>query len=77
MTEVTNEQMYEVLNAMQTRLTNIEIGVGEVRTELRAIRTHMVAVQTDVGNLHAGQANIDERLSRIERRLELTDAPAG
>jgi hypothetical protein len=76
MAEVTNELIYEVLKSMQTRLSNIEMGMAEMRTELRELRGHMLAVQTDIANLYVGQGNIEARLGRIERRLELTDAPA-
>ena len=75
MAEVTNELIYEVLKAMQPRLSNIEGSVIEVKTELQAVRGHMLAIQTDIANLYAGQANGDVRLARIERRLELTDTP--
>src|SRR5436305_1044714 len=76
MAEVTNELIYEVLKGTQPRLANIETGIVEVKTELQAVRGHLLAIQTDVANLYAGQANVEVRLSRIERRLELTDAPA-
>ena len=75
MVEVTNELIYEVLKAMQSRLGNVETSLSEVKAELHAMRGHMLATQTDIANLYAGQGNIDGRLARIERRLELTDAP--
>ena len=75
MAEVTNELIYEVLKPMQTRLSNIEGSIVEIKTELRAVRGHMLAMQTDIANLYAGQANVEARLGRIEKRLELTDAP--
>ena len=76
MTEVSNELIYEVLKSMQGRLSNIENGIVDVKTELQAVRGHLLATQTDVANLYAGQGNIEMRLSRIERRLDLTDTPA-
>lgn len=75
MAEVTNELLYEVLKQMPNRLSNIENGVVETRQELVAIRAHLGALQTDVTNLYSGQAGIDLRLARIERRLELVDLP--
>ena len=76
MAEVTNELIYEVLKSMQARLGNLEDGVREIRSELRALRGHMLAMQTDVSNLYDGQAKIELRLERIERRLDLVDLPA-
>jgi hypothetical protein len=52
MAEVTNELIYEVLKAMQTRLSNIEQGQVEIRMELRAMRGHLNAMQTDIANLY-------------------------
>ena len=73
MAEVTNELIYEVLKNIQARMGNLEDSAREIKTELRALRGHMVAMQTDISNLYAGQAKIELRLERIERRLELAD----
>jgi len=75
MAEVTNELIYEVLKAMQTRLSNIEGSIVEVKTELRAMRGHMNAMQTDIANLYNSVDGLGQRIERIERRLELTDTP--
>jgi hypothetical protein len=56
MAEVTNGLIYEVFKTMQTRLSNTEGSLVELKTELRAI-------------------NAEVRLGRIEKRLELTEAP--
>jgi len=77
MPEVTNELIYEVLKGMQTRLSNIEGGIVEVKTELRAVRGHMNAMQTDIANLYNSVDALGHRVERIERRLELTDTPVG
>lgn len=73
MAEVTNELIYEVLKSIQLRLTNLEDGIREVKSELRAMRGHMLAMQEDISNLYAGQAKIELRLERIEQRLELAE----
>ncbi len=59
---------------VQERLGNIETGFVDVRTELRAVRGHLVAMQTDIANLYVAHSNVDTRLSRIERRLDLVDS---
>ena len=74
MAEVTNELIYEVLKSIQGRLGNLEDGQREIKAELQALRGHMVAMQQDISNLYGGQAKIELRLERIERRLELSDA---
>ncbi|MGU3543120.1 hypothetical protein [Methylobacterium sp. A52T] len=82
MAAVTNELIYEVLKAVQARLGNMEEGLREVRGELKGVRGNqqaqqlqMNAVQTDIGNLYEAFGALDVRLARIERRLDITDAP--
>ena len=82
MTEVSNDLIYEVLKAMQTRLGTLDEGLREVRGELKGMRislqaqqVQMNAVQTDVGNLYEAFGTLDSRLARIEPRLDITDAP--
>lgn len=74
MAEVSNELMFEVLKWLQNNQLNMQESLTEVKAELRAIRGHMVATQTDIANLYSGQAKIELRLERIEKRLELADA---
>ena len=74
--EVTNDLLYEVLKSIQVRLSNLDDGQREIRSELQALRGHMVAMQQDISNLYAGQAKIERRLERIERRLELAETVA-
>lgn len=71
MAEVTNELIYEVLKAMQARLGNIEEGVREIR----ALRTPVHGVQSDLHNLYEAYSALDMRVGRIERRLDIVDAP--
>ena len=75
MVEVTNELIYEVLEPMQARLSNIEHIQGEMKIELRAIRGHLNAMQTDIASLYNSVDALSNRVDRIEKRLELNDAP--
>ncbi|MCJ2054486.1 hypothetical protein [Methylobacterium sp. J-070] len=82
MAAVTHELIYEVLKAVQARPGNMEEGLREVRGELKGVRGNqqaqqlqMNAVQTDIGNLYETFGALDSRLARIERRLDITDAP--
>lgn len=76
MADISNELIYEVLKAMQARLGNIEDGLHDLRAELHSVRTHMQAVQIDVGNLYTVFGSLDQRVSRIERRLDLAETAA-
>jgi len=75
MAEVTNELIYEVLKALQDRLGKLEGRMDEVKQELQAIRTHQLAMQQDTQNIYSALVRQDNRLDRIERRLELTESP--
>jgi chromosome segregation ATPase len=73
MAEVTNELIDEVSKSMQGRLSLIEDGQREIKTELRAVRTHLSAMQVDIGNLYQIAATIEGRVGRIERRLDIAE----
>ncbi|TIV05842.1 MAG: hypothetical protein E5W02_27400, partial [Mesorhizobium sp.] len=71
MPEVTNELMYELLKKIHSRTDRLEDGLGEVRHEIVAVRLQTLGKQTDVNNICAITGRIDQRLERIEQRLEL------
>ena len=73
MAEVTNELIYEVLKSVQSRLDRMDGTLGEVKTELQAVRSHMVGVQQDVANIYSKLGDHDDRLARIETRLGLLE----
>jgi hypothetical protein len=39
------------------------------------MRQHMTAIQGDVNNIYVKVANVESRLARIERRLDIVDEP--
>jgi hypothetical protein len=75
MTAVTNELMYEVLKQIQVRLGVIEDGQREIRAELKSMRIQLQAVQVDIGNVYETTGTMDNWIGRIERRLDLSEAP--
>lgn len=76
MAEISADLIYEVLKAMQRDMSLIKGDIGEVKASLNALRGHQVSMQQDVNNIYGMLARYDDRLERIERRLELHDAPA-
>ena len=61
----------------------IRADVGTLRDDMRDLRQrvssmerHLVSIQSDVANIHQRLDTHGDRLARIERRLELADAPA-
>ncbi len=73
MAEVTSELMYEVLKQIQGRLDKIDAGIGEIRHEIVSIRLTQMGMQNDIHNMYGILARHDERLERIERRLDLRE----
>ena len=73
MAEVSNELIYEILKAMQADIRLLKDGQGEIKQELIAVRGTMVSMQQDINNIYGVLARHDERLDRIERRLELRE----
>ena len=74
MAQVTNELIYEVLKKMQDDIASIKLEIREMRGEMHSIRMHIHAVENDVNNLYALYGKLDQRLERVERRLDLAEA---
>jgi hypothetical protein len=73
MPEVTNELMYELLKRVHADLASSREGLGEVRQEIVSIRLQQLGIQNDIHNIYAILVRSDQRLERIERRLELRE----
>ena len=73
MAEVSNELIFEILKAMQADIRLLKDGQSEIKQELIAVRGTMVSMQQDINNIYGILARHDERLDRIERRLELRE----
>jgi hypothetical protein len=74
MADVTNELMYGVLKATQRDMSDVKASIGEVKLELNALCGHMVSMQQDIHKIYGVLTRHDDRLERIERRLELSEA---
>jgi hypothetical protein len=82
MAEVTNELVCEVPKGVRALRGNLEESVREVRGEVRARRSaisamdnRMGAFHMDLANLYEASGSMEGRMSRIVRRLEITDTP--
>ena len=73
MAEITNELIYGPKRGMHHEISELRQDVSEIKAELNVIRGHLVAVQADIHNIYGILARHDERLDRIERRLELRE----
>jgi hypothetical protein len=75
MAEVSNELIDEVLKALQRDVDELKSSIGDIKTELNAVRGHMIPLQQDVHNIYGILGRHDLHLERIGRRLELSEAP--
>lgn len=73
MAGVTKELIFEELNRLQLKVRSLEGGLGEVRQELISIRGHSLSIQDDIHHICGIIGRHDDRLDRIERRLELRE----
>ena len=73
---VTNELLLEHMKAIQAKLAAMASDITELKTDMRGIKSHMAGfMQSEVAQDNA-IASMQSRLDRIERRLDLADAPA-
>jgi hypothetical protein len=73
MAEVTNELMYELLKRVHADISSPKDGLTECRQELVSIRLQQLGMQNDIHNIYSMFVRSDQRLERIERRLELRE----
>ena len=73
MVEVTNELMYELLKRIQSDVSFLKEGQRELKSEIAAVRGTVISISQDVHNIYGILARHDERLERIENRLELRE----
>ncbi|MCO6390521.1 hypothetical protein GTW25_05695 [Aliihoeflea aestuarii] len=73
MSEVTNELIYELLKRTHLDMGEMRQDMLEVKREVNVIRGHLAATQADINNIYGILARHDDRLERIERRLELRE----
>ncbi len=73
MAEVTNDLTFEILKKLQARQEGSEQIAVELHNGQNAIRGYIASMQSDMTNLYGILTRIDQRLDRIERRLELRE----
>ena len=73
MADVTNELMYELLKRMQTDISSLKHGQREHRDDILSLRNQMHGMQGDINSLRGSVGHIEDRLERIENRLELRE----
>ena len=65
---------FELLKKMQGQMIGIAADLADVKTRLSALEIQFGQQATQIAALNVRMDRFDERLGRIERRLELTEA---
>lgn len=76
MAEISNELIFESLKQIQSRLDRTDHKFDELKSEMGAMRGYMISVRHDMHNIYGVLGRLDGRPDRIERRLDIVDAPA-
>ncbi len=66
----------EQLRAIRAKVDKIDDDLGDLRQRMSSVERHMANLQVDVANIHERLDRQGEPLDRIERRLDLSEAPA-
>ncbi len=72
---MTQELMLEILKDIQARVGDLAQGQAQMRVELTALGQQLAGLTTAVYAGHDRFAELERRMERIERRLNLTDPP--
>ena len=62
------------MRRLDARLDRLEGDIGDIKLRVTATEEHLASIMMSVAGLNSRMDKIDHRLSRVERRLELTDA---
>ena len=62
------------LKKIQARLSAIEVDLGDLKARASVMEQYQGQVLTLLGGLNQRMDRFDERLARIERRLDLVEA---
>jgi hypothetical protein len=80
MTNETENLVVEILRRLQGDMAELKSGQQDMRHRLSLIETRLAGMERNLSDQYAGYAGqsvridrLEERLGRLERRLELTD----
>lgn len=76
MADQTQELMFEILKNLQGEVRMLREGQRGIKEELIAVRLHQHAAQGELNALLSRMGGVENRLERIERRLDIVSEPA-
>jgi chromosome segregation ATPase len=73
MVEAQQEFIHELLRRFHQRVDNTDAATLNLRNQVNSLRLELHANQGDINNLYSLINQIDERLERVEKRLDLRE----
>ena len=74
MTDEIGNLILERLRRMDNRLANVESDMHDLKLRMSGVEDHLATVIVSITGLNHRMDRFDERLGRVERRLDLSDA---
>lgn len=74
MTDDVGNLILERLRRMDDRLVNIEGDMSDMKTRMAAVEEHIGGMFIALSGVNSRLDRLTDRVQRIERRLDLTDA---
>ena len=74
MTEQTENMIIEMLRRIRASVERVEADVGDLKLRTSAIESHLGQMQIQNAGMNSRLDRLDERIGRIERRLDLAEA---
>ena len=70
----TESLILEILKNIQGRLTRIELDIADIKARQSAMEANIGQLYVLLGTMSGRMDRLEERVSRIERRLDLLEA---
>jgi hypothetical protein len=74
MTDNVENLTLKFMRRLDTRLDRLENDIGDIKLRVTATAEHLASMMLSMAGLNSRMDKIDDRLSCVERRLDLTDA---
>ena len=68
--------MFEMIKSTREDVRGLKEWRQDIKEELTGIRLHQHAAQGEINNTYSRLGSVENRLDRIERRLEIISEPA-
>jgi predicted nucleic acid-binding Zn-ribbon protein len=74
MTDNVENLTLKFMRRLDTRLDRLESDIGDIKLRVTATEEHLASIMMSIAGVNSRVDKIDDKLSRVERRLDLTDA---